>query len=63
MTEGEREIVKPKREYVWLGLVAFLFAAMFYFYYFYPEEQIGPKQPISFSHRIHAGVKQINCRF
>ena len=29
----------------------------------YPLHQIGPKQPIPFSHRIHAGVKAINCRF
>ena len=36
---------------------------MLYFYYIYPGRGMGPKQPISFSHRIHAGVKAINCRF
>ncbi len=42
---------------------AFLFAAMFYFYYALPRRLIGPVQPIYFSHRVHAGVKQIHCRF
>jgi predicted CXXCH cytochrome family protein len=49
---------------VWLLLlvIALLFAALFYFYYA-PSRLLGPAQPISFSHRIHAGVKAINCRF
>jgi len=63
MTEGERKTGKQGRGYVWLGVSALVFAAMFYFYYAYPEGQVGPAQPISFSHRVHAGVKQINCRF
>ena len=36
---------------------------MVYFYYLYPGRDIGPAQPIPFSHRVHAGVKAINCRF
>jgi len=43
--------------------VAALLGVMLYFYYVYPEQAIGPKQPIYFSHRIHAGVKEISCRF
>ncbi len=33
--------------------------------YFYrpPGADIGPEQPIAFSHRVHAGVKEIQCRF
>jgi hypothetical protein len=46
-----------------LGVVACLFAGLFYFYYYYPHQGIGPVQPIYFSHRVHAGVKEINCRF
>ena len=46
-----------------LGIVALLFAGMVYFFFFYSGRGIGPKQPIYFSHRVHAGVKQINCRF
>jgi hypothetical protein len=26
-------------------------------------QSLGPEQPIPFSHRLHAGVKGINCRF
>ena len=55
--------IEPKRGIVWLGVLALLFAAMAYFYYSYPERNIGPQQPIYFSHRVHAGVKEINCRF
>jgi predicted CXXCH cytochrome family protein len=57
MRKGNR----PKG-YLVLVLAAVLFAVMFYLYS-YPERRIGPLQPVSFSHRVHAGVKQINCRF
>ncbi|MCY2928967.1 MAG: cytochrome c3 family protein [Planctomycetota bacterium] len=32
------------------------------FYLYYPSG-IGPAQPISFSHRVHAGDKRISCLF
>jgi predicted CXXCH cytochrome family protein len=63
MAEDEQKIGKPRRGYAWLGLGALIFGVMSYFYYLYPEGRIGPRQPVSFSHRVHAGVKQINCRF
>jgi hypothetical protein len=45
-------------------LAALLLTGMtLYFYFLYPAQGIGPPQPISFSHRVHAGVKAINCRF
>jgi hypothetical protein len=53
---------KKRRGYLWIFLAAALFGTMFLLYY-YQAFSIGPLQPISFSHRIHAGVKQINCRF
>ena len=62
MAEGG-EKRRTSRGYIWLGIIAVLFAVMFYLYYAYPEGRIGPQQPVFFSHRIHAGVKQINCRF
>jgi hypothetical protein len=36
-----------------------------FLYYFYvsPAFSIGPEQPIPFSHRLHAGVKEIQCQF
>ncbi len=34
-----------------------------YIVYVLPEARLSAEQPIPFSHRVHAGVKQINCRF
>ena len=34
-----------------------------YLLFGYPNKNIGPEQPIPFSHRLHAGVKGIHCRF
>ena len=34
-----------------------------YYFYLPPAMDIGPRQPIPFSHRLHAGVKAINCRY
>jgi predicted CXXCH cytochrome family protein len=45
------------------GLCVLLAAVFLYFFYAYPGASLGPEQPISFSHRVHAGVKQIQCRF
>lgn len=47
----------------WFTAAVLLMGGMLYFYYVYPGKGIGPKQPIPFSHRVHAGVKAINCRF
>ena len=46
-----------------LLLVLLLAVGMVFFFYSYPNRNLGPAQPISFSHRVHAGVKEINCRF
>ena len=48
-----------------LGIVVLVALLLLFAYvlYAYPAKDIGPEQPIPFSHRIHAGVKQINCRF
>lgn len=56
-------IWRPGSYWYWLGVSLILAAIMLYYYFFYLERRIGPLQPIPFSHRIHAGVKQINCRF
>ncbi len=44
-------------------LCLLLVAGFMYFFYFPPGTRIGPEQPIPFSHRVHAGVKEIDCRF
>lgn len=61
--ELENTKIKPGRGYLWIGVVGILLVVMLYFYYFYPHRALGPQQPIYFSHRVHAGVKEINCRF
>jgi hypothetical protein len=41
-----------------------VFTVMFlYWFYRPPGWDIGPEQPIPFSHRLHVGIKQIQCRF
>src|SRR5512138_1555606 len=69
MTEEERKSTEQnmgrpriRGGYIWLPVIAVIFGAMFYLY-FSLNRNVGPLQPISFSHRIHAGVKAINCRF
>ncbi len=44
-------------------LVLVLLGGMLYLYWNFPNSIIGPRQPVPFSHRIHAGVKAIDCRF
>jgi hypothetical protein len=63
MDEGEREVPILARRYIWLGLAGVMMLTMLYLFYFYPGRGIGPRQPIYFSHRVHAGVKEIHCRF
>ena len=42
----------------------FLLVLLFLFlFYIPPAADIGPEQPIPFSHRVHAGVKQVQCLF
>jgi hypothetical protein len=44
--------------------VSFLMTIAFLvFFYAPPATWLGSKQPIAFSHRVHAGVKRIDCRF
>ena len=40
-----------------------LVGGFLYFFYMSPATNIGPEQPIPFSHRLHAGVKSIDCDF
>ena len=37
--------------------------AFLYYFYAPPAFNIGPEQPIPFSHHVHAGVKEIQCQF
>ena len=46
-----------------MGFCLLLTGSFLLLFYVAPEARLGPEQPISFSHRVHAGVKQIQCRF
>jgi len=54
---------RGQRNYIWIGLSVILFGMMAYLFFDFPFASIGPRQPIFFSHRIHAGVKAIPCQF
>ncbi len=60
---GEDRTYSRKKWYGWSGVAVLLIGVMLFLYYVYPTQDIGPQQPIFFSHRVHAGVKEINCRF
>ncbi len=52
--------VKP----IVLTMACIVFVGAFlYYFYATPGTNIGPQQPIPFSHRLHAGIKEIQCRF
>lgn len=54
----------PKtRGYTWIGGAFILVSVTLYLYYVFPHKGLGVEQPIHFSHRVHAGVKEISCRF
>jgi hypothetical protein len=47
----------------WVAASGVLALGFLFFYYASPATRIGPVQPIPFSHRVHAGHKNIDCRF
>lgn len=46
-----------------IGSLVILTAALMYLFFIMPYVGAGPVQPIAFSHRLHAGDKDIDCRF
>ena len=56
---------RSRRGWLWGTGSAVIAAALLIFFMrttLYPYS-VGPKQPLPFSHRIHAGVRQISCLF
>lgn len=47
--------------FLFLGLIVFL--TVFYYGPVYSFATWAPEQPIPFSHKLHAGDKQINCQY
>lgn len=59
----DKGLIKNTGPVVLTFLAMLLVAAFCYYFYALPVIGIGPEQPIPFSHNVHAGVKQIQCRF
>jgi hypothetical protein len=53
----------PTHWLLWLMATVVLMGMMLFLFFTYPRGAIGPKQPVPFSHRVHAGVKRIDCLF
>ncbi|HSO66661.1 MAG TPA: cytochrome c3 family protein [Desulfatirhabdiaceae bacterium] len=62
--DGLRAALRRNRNPIFITfLSAVLVAGFVYFFYTTPGTRIGPEQPIPFSHRVHAGVKDIQCEY
>jgi hypothetical protein len=56
--------LKRSKMSIYLTMCSLLLVLLFlYYFYIPPATEIGPEQPIPFSHRIHVSVKQIQCAF
>lgn len=62
-SESMRTLGDNKAPLGLITLCVLLAAGFVYFFYASPATSMGPAQPISFSHRLHAGIKAIDCRF
>lgn len=47
----------------WVGLMVVFGIGFLFYFYFPPSADIGAAQPIAFSHRVHTGIKEIQCQF
>ncbi len=56
-------IKENRLQLVIIGSLIVLVAWVMYLFFIMPDLGAGPVQPISFSHRLHAGDKNIDCRF
>lgn len=58
------EAVSRNKRPILISGFCLVFVLLFlYLFYVQPAMDIGPEQPIPFSHRLHSGVKQIQCQF
>jgi hypothetical protein len=56
-------LMRNKKPISLTALAAVLVLAFLYSFYVYPGSTTGPEQPIPFSHRVHSGVKNIQCQY
>ncbi len=51
------------RRVLYVAIPAAILGSILFFHYQHTVRAFGPEQPIYFSHRVHAGVKEISCNF
>ena len=54
--------VKNAQLIFWVGSIVVSVIGFLFYFYIPPATDIGAAQPIAFSHRVHAGIKDIQCR-
>jgi hypothetical protein len=47
----------------WMAVCVVLVLGFVFFFYASPASRVGAAQPIAFSHRLHAGHKEIACQY
>lgn len=52
-----------KAQLIVISMLVVMISLVMYYFFIFPIVGAGPQQPISFSHRLHAGDKNIDCRF
>ncbi|MGD9318861.1 MAG: cytochrome c3 family protein [Desulfobacteraceae bacterium] len=63
MRSGIDAVARNRRPLLISGLCLFFLLLFLYLFYIVPAWDMGPEQPIPFSHRLHSGVKLIQCEF
>jgi len=63
MRSGVDAVARNRRPLFICGFCLLFVLLFLYFFYVAPARHIGPEQPIPFSHRLHSGVKLIQCEF
>ena len=56
-------LIRNTRPLIMTGVCLIALVLFLYWFYIPPAMDIGPAQPIPFSHHVHSGVKQIQCEF
>ena len=54
---------KGNRAAILVTLGSVLFTAAFLYFFYAWSAQLGPEQPIPFSHNVHSGIKEIQCQY
>ena len=63
---SDRFVVDFLRNYWYLLVIVLIFAATFFYwwrFYAFTDQGYAPKQPIAFSHKLHAGKHAMDCSY